>query len=230
MEESLTIGICDCSKYPNYERWMTVEGVRVIKIGYQYRNFDRIEDCHGIILTGGEDVDPSFYNKREYLSLCHEVDAKRDEFEMKMLEYTEFNKVPVLGICRGLQVINVFFKGTLIPDMPTFGKPDHAAFPDKDRYHEVKTEAAAGLVELVGQMGGEINSAHHQTIDRLGDGLRVNAMSSDGIVEGIERHSGEGQGFLLLVQWHPERMTDQNSNFVRNVKQAFLEAARKRKV
>lgn len=228
--KKITIGITDCSKYPNYEKWILSESdTEVVKLSHKDNNLDDIAKCDGVILSGGEDVHPRFYNKEEYLEYCNEIDEPRDEFEFKVLEYTEKNKIPVLGICRGLQVANVFYGGTLIPDIPAFGRFNHSRFSDKDRYHTVQVDSNSNLRSIVGAEAGEINSAHHQSADLIGKGLVVNSISADGIVEGIERKDKDTQPFFQLVQWHPERMSDQQNPFAFKIKLSFLEAIRKRK-
>lgn len=224
MKGDVTIGITDCSKYPNYERWIAGAGATVIRLSPIENNLSDIEKCDGVILSGGEDVHPRFYNKIEYLELCHEVDQGRDEFEWKVLEYTKQNRLPLLGICRGLQVANVFFGGTLIPHIPAFGKFDHSKTGSDDRYHAVQIDPNSELKSIVGVTTGEINSAHHQCADRVGKGLVVNALSPDGIIEGMEREDKGTGWYLQLVQWHPERMKDLNSNFSVNLRKSFLEA------
>ena len=227
MKQNIIIGITDCSKFANYEKWITKEqGTEVIRLSPEKNNIEEIEKCHGIILSGGEDVHPRFYNKNEYVTLCHEIDEQRDEFEWKVLQQTENNKLPLLGICRGLQMANVYFGGTLIPDIPSFGKFNHSKFPEKDRRHIIQVDPYSDLKKIVGSEAGEVNSAHHQSTDRVGKGLVTNAISPDGIVEGMEREDKEGKPFLLLVQWHPERMTDQENPFSKRIKESFLEAVR----
>ena len=224
--KKITIGITDCSKYANYQKWIENESdVAVIKLGYQDNNFEKIQKCDGVILSGGEDVHPRFYNKLEYLPYCSEIDEKRDEFELKVLEYTERNSIPVLGICRGLQVANVFFGGTLIPDIPAFGRFNHSRFTDKDRQHKIQVDETSELRAITGTDSGEVNSAHHQSAELVGKGLVTNCISPDGIVEGLERKE-KGKPFLQLVQWHPERMTDLENPFSKKIKLAFLDAVR----
>lgn len=225
--KKITIGITDCSKYPNYEKWILNEpDVEVIRLSHKSNNMKDIEKCDGIVLSGGEDMHPRFYNKPEYLEYCHEIDEQRDEFEWKVLEYTENKKLPLLGICRGLQVANVFYGGTLVPDIPAFGKFNHSRFADKDRYHKVQVDANSELIKIVGADTGDINSAHHQSADLVGKGLVANAISPDGIIEGIERKEKGEQTFFQLVQWHPERMTDLQHPFSKNIKLSFLNAVR----
>jgi putative glutamine amidotransferase len=230
VKQKIVIGITDCAKYPNYEKWILKEpGVEVIQLGYGRSNFNEIKKCDGILLTGGEDLHPRFYNHPEYLKDCQQddMDEKRDEFEWKVLAYSQENKLPVLGICRGLQIANAFFGGTLIPDIPSTGKPDHSKVNGIDRYHPVQIEKSTLLNKIAGEDRGEVNSAHHQSAADVGRGLMVNAVSADGIVEGLERQHPEGKSFLLLVQWHPERMKDQGSPLVKNIKERFLESVRK---
>jgi len=141
------------------------------------------------------------------------------------LEYTEKNRIPVLGICRGMQVGNVFFGGTLIPDIPTWGKFDHSKMPDKsDRYHEVVVNPSSWLNTVVNTDKGLVNSNHHQSTDRTGQGLVVSAISPDGVTEAMERLNPSDKSFLLFVQWHPERLKDQQSPFSKNLHEAFINA------
>jgi putative glutamine amidotransferase len=225
MKRKIVIGITDCGSYTNYEKWFNSEaGVETIRLSYKENNFDQIARCNGIVLSGGEDVHPRFYNKKEYIGLCHEIDERRDDFEWRVLETVEEKKLPLLGICRGLQMANVFYGGTLIPDIPSFGKYNHSKFSDRDRYHSISVDQESILFSLVNDSFGEINSAHHQSADRVGKGLVVNSFSPEGIIEGIERLNPSDLPFLMLVQWHPERMKDQENPFSKRIKSGFLQA------
>ena len=229
MSEKIIIGVTDCSKFEIYRDWVLSynKNIEVIQLGYKLKNFDEIVKCHGIVLTGGEDVHPRFYNLPEYYPYCYEddIDEQRDEFEFRILDYTEENQIPVLGICRGIQVGNVFFGGTLIPDIATWGKFDHSKMPDKsDRYHEVIVNPSSWLNGIVNIDKGLVNSNHHQSTDKTGKGLVVSAISPDGISEAMERLNPNGKSFLLFVQWHPERLKDQQSPFSKNIHEAFINA------
>jgi putative glutamine amidotransferase len=152
---------------------------------------------------------------------------REDEFEWKVLQHAEEKQLPLLGICRGLQFVNVYFGGTLVPDIPAFGKFNHSKLAEgKDREHSIEIDKNSMLYKILGQQKGEVNSAHHQSADMPGYGLVANAMSPDGIIEGMERKEPEGKSYLMLIQWHPERMTSQESFFSKNVKQSFLDAIR----
>lgn len=223
----IIIGITDCGSYPNYEGWIRKEqGVKTIRLSPKENNMNDLAQCDGVVLSGGEDMHPRYYNKPEYLQYCDAIDEQRDQFEWEVLAYTEKNKIPLLGICRGLQVANVFFGGTLIPDIPTFGKYNHAKFPDEDRHHTVQVDPNSALYQIAGMESGTVNSAHHQSSDLIGKDLVVNAISPDGVVEGMERKNKEDKAYLLLVQWHPERMKDQDNVFSKAIKGSFLTAVR----
>ena len=228
--KKIVIGIGEGSKYFNYENWVKEEpGVEIIKLSYQENNLSEIEKCQGVMLTGGSDINPRLYNQPDFLSYCdpNDIDEKRDEFEWKIMQHIEEYQKPLLGICRGLQIVNVFYGGTLIPDIPAFGKFNHAKIiEDKDREHPVEIDPNSFLYSLLGKEKGQINSAHHQGVDMPGFGLVVNAMSPDGIIEGMEKRDSKGRAFLMLVQWHPERMANQQSVFSKNLKASFLDAVR----
>ena len=137
--EKIIIGVTDCSKFKIYSDWVLSynKNVEVIQLGYKLDNFNEIEKCHGVVLTGGEDVHPRFYNLPEYYPYCYEddIDEKRDEFEFKVLDYTEKNKIPILGICRGIQVANVFFGGTLYQDIYSLNHYELAYKFEDSTYH-----------------------------------------------------------------------------------------------
>ncbi|MEO8110800.1 MAG: gamma-glutamyl-gamma-aminobutyrate hydrolase family protein [Ginsengibacter sp.] len=228
--KDITIGISEGSKYFNYENWIKDEpGVQIIKLSYPQDNFSDIEKCDGIILTGGADINPRLYNQPEFLTYCDpdDIDENRDKFEWEIMQHVEESQKPLLGICRGLQFANVFYGGTLIPDIPAFGKFNHAKFPEgKDREHLIKIDANSFLYKITSEENGQVNSGHHQGIDMPGFGLVANAFSPDGIIEGMERRTPEGKPYLLLVQWHPERMKNMESAFSKKIKQSFLDAVR----
>lgn len=231
MSKKIKIGVTNCSKYSNYANWIADYGqeVEIIKLTYTPENLEDLKQCNGVLLTGGEDVHPRFYNQPEMYAYCYEDDISeaRDEFEWKVLTYTEKHQIPVLGICRGLQIANVFFGGTLIPDLPTWGKYNHSKLPDdSDRYHTISVDPNSWVYTIIGETAGVVNSNHHQSAGQIGRGLIVSALSPDGVVEAIERKDPAGGGFLNLVQWHPERMKDQQSNFVQKIRASFIDAAK----
>jgi putative glutamine amidotransferase len=123
---------------------------------------------------------------------------------------------------------NVFFGGTLVLDIPSLDKQDHAKIREgMDRYHEVEITRGSGLESITGTTTGFVNSAHHQSALVVADNLVINAMSEDGVIEGLERNDFYHHPYLMLVQWHPERMTDQGNVLSFNVKKSFLDAVDK---
>ena len=228
--KKIVIGISEGSNYHNYENWMKDEPcVEIIKLSYQLDNINEIEKCDGVILTGGGDINPQLYHQPGFMAYIDpkDIDMKRDEFEWKIMQHIDEKQKPLLGICRGLQFANVYFGGVLLPDIPSFGKFNHAKFNEgKDREHTVDIDPNSQLYQITGEEKGWINSSHHQSVDIPGFGLVANALSPDGIIEGMERKEREGKAYLMLVQWHPERMANQQSNFVKKIKQSFLDAVR----
>jgi putative glutamine amidotransferase len=228
--KKITIGVADCSKYDKYASWISQDpDVEVIKLGYVLNDFDEIKKCQGILLTGGEDVHPRFYNRPDLLQFCYpdDVDERRDEFDLNVINYSQQHRLPLLGICRGLQIANVFFGGTLIPDLPSFGKFNHSKFGEgRDRYHTVNIDPHSQLKKVSGETEGEVNSAHHQSVKHVGKGLVASCFSPDGVIEGLERVHGKDQSYLMLVQWHPERINNQSSPLTTNIKKSFLDSVR----
>ena len=181
------------------------------------RDFTTLEGGRydGMLLAGGQDVHPLFYGKPEYLELLNprEVAWRRDEFELEVIRKTMQLQKPLLGICRGLQIANVYFGGTLIPDIPShFHTYDHLTKARKPCEHEIAVKKNTLLSQIVNQQKGKVFSAHHQCVDKIGVGLRVNALAKNGIIEGMEWENAGDKSLMLLVQWHPERMKDQQSN------------------
>jgi putative glutamine amidotransferase len=125
--------------------------------------------------------------------------------------------MPVLGICRGAQVFNVAMGGSLIPEIETAGFRSHRLGDDPGGVHGVSVMDGSVLLGVVGVKEGTVNSSHHQAVDAVGRGLRVAARSDDGIIEALEWDDPAGKPFVLLVQWHPERMGDTAGPFSRNL-------------
>ncbi|HCL83789.1 MAG TPA: peptidase C26, partial [Chitinophagaceae bacterium] len=121
MKQHIKIGITDCGKFDNYRRWLESEpGVEVVRLSMHFQNAADTESCDGILFSGGEDLQPALYGKPEYVEEfgLQEIIPARDEFEYQVIEKALAGEKPVLGICRGLQLINVFLGGTLVPDIP----------------------------------------------------------------------------------------------------------------
>lgn len=148
-----------------------------------------------LLLTGGADVDPGRYGADNTAS---KTEPRRDEIEFHLLDTALAEGLPVLGICRGFQLINVHLGGSLHQDVPPHARHDQ---DPAGSIHAVEFAAGSGLHGLFGP-SLDVNSLHHQAVDRLGAGLSATGVADDGTIEGIEHESGN----LLAVQWHPEMM------------------------
>jgi putative glutamine amidotransferase len=187
-----------------------------------------IDSVDGLVLTGGGDVDPAFYGGDRSNVLLKGVDRRRDEFEMSLLEKAFSRRIPILGICRGLQVVNVFCGGTLYVDLPSAGFQQHSPSQEiPDRRHVVDVVDGSFLREVTGVRSGVVNSFHHQGAGRVGVGLTVSSSSVDGVIESLERENVKGESLLLLVQWHPERMKDRQNPFALNIGRRFMDEIKK---
>ncbi len=154
----------------------------------------------GICFTGGEDVEPHRYGRSDASALCA-TNPERDAIELALLEQAERRALPLLAICRGAQLLNVFHGGTLIPDLDARNDA-HRAPPEKE--HEVEIVPGTVLGSLAG-LGGTTNSSHHQAVDNLAQAFRLSAMAGDGTIEAFETPTA-WQRFVVAVQWHPETM------------------------
>ena len=163
--------------------------------------------CHGFVFSGGEDIEPARYGE-EKLPQCGEQALRRDAFDFAMFEKALATGKPILGICRGSQLINVALGGTLWQDLPS-QQPSEICHVQKegqfDHSHDVNILPDTPLAAIVGKNRLTINSFHHQAAKVLGKGLQVMATADDGIVEAtyLPEHP-----FLLALQWHPERLCD----------------------
>ncbi len=182
----------------------------------------------GLLLTGsGPDLDPSLYGELKRLKY-KVMSPLRAEFELTMARRGAQEDLPILGLCGGMQVLNVALGGSLIQDIgvecerPLRHQQKEAATRPS---HRVRIEAGTLLAEIVGRQDMQVNSSHHQAVRTLGKGLRVNARAEDEIIEGIEL---PGSAFALGVQWHPEFLYRED-DFNRKIFQAFLDAAARRR-
>ncbi len=151
------------------------------------------------------------------------MNSSRDEFEFDALEHALDRNTPILGICRGMQVMNVYLGGTLILDLPSAGYDDHARNKRYELEHDARIDGRSLLHTVTRQDVLSVNSSHHQAVDHLGNGLMASAVSPDGVIEAAEWIMKDRMPFLMLVQWHPERMEkDFDSPASKSVAEAFL--------
>lgn len=224
---SVKIGITKTDwedKHRNYVQWIKGNSNDLEVVTLSKENADRLEECDGFVLSGGVDVHPKYYHGSErYPNSPSTFNEERDNFEFSILEKAMERKIPVLGICRGLQLINVFCEGTLVQDM---GEMNNVHTDDEsDKIHHVEVKQGTLLHNIVKKEKGLVNSAHHQSIEALGKDLVANSYSEDGVIEGIEWKEEDGKPFMLAVQWHPERMDKADipgSPFSTNIRDYFI--------
>jgi putative glutamine amidotransferase len=171
-----------------------------------------IDSIDFLLLPGGDDIDPALYNEKNN-GLSLNVCPERDLMEFYLLEKAFEKKIPVLGICRGCQVINVFMGGTLYQDMgkENAGSIDHVNSSRETGFlsHSVNIEKGSFLYSMYNSAKIQVNSRHHQAVKKVSQELTVSALSDDGIVEGIESAAMK----ILGVQWHPENLIDLGQEF-----------------
>jgi putative glutamine amidotransferase len=182
----------------------------------------------GLVLTGGGDVEPARFGETPHPTV-YEVAPARDELEIGLTRCAVSEAVPLLAICRGVQVLNVALGGGLIQDIPSAmpdALPHSQTAPRSEPTHRVKVLGeGTRLGRVLGTLEVEVNSLHHQAIGRLGEGLRDVAWAPDGVIEGLEL--ADDERFVLGVQWHPEELVARDPA-ARNLFAAIVEAARRR--
>jgi putative glutamine amidotransferase len=186
------------------------------------------EHLDGLILSGGGDVLPALYGEEDS-GLLWFVDEQRDRAELALAQWALTEKLPVLAICRGIQVLNVAAGGTLIQDIPTqvpnaLSHSTVAGRPMAAVAHTVEVAADSRLAALVGPGELGVNSAHHQAVKAVGAGLAVTARAPDGIIEGLESPT---HPFCIGVQWHPEAMVESHP-VMRRLFEGLADSARAR--
>ncbi len=157
-------------------------------------------DEAGLVLLGGTDVNPALYGEERH-EKTEEPDDRRDEVELRLIGEAISRGLPILAICRGLQILNVYYGGTLVQHL---AKPEAHVMKTTDKglpAHEVLIDGASLLGEIAGVKKWQVNSRHHQAAALPGKGLKIVASAADGTIEGLERTD---QRFVLGVQWHPE--------------------------
>jgi putative glutamine amidotransferase len=161
-----------------------------------------IENADGLLLSGGVDVDPVHFGQTPHPQLGF-IDESRDLLELALYKAAKRKGIPILGICRGIQLINVAEGGTLHQHLPAVPEMIQHSQVNQDGslFHELRLDSSSLLAKAFGKITIRTDSYHHQGIDKLGKELRAVAWTQDGLVEGVE---GTGKTFVLGVQWHPE--------------------------
>lgn len=148
---------------------------------------------------------PAIYGKGKEVKKCEDFDVNRDSLELKLIRAAIHKKMPVLGICRGEQILNVANGGSLFTDIPTDIGKTVSHRNDTMAYHRIEVVEGTLLYKICGVKEGKVNSAHHQCVDQIASNFVVSAKANDGVVEAYELKD-QKQPFMLGVQWHPERL------------------------
>ena len=188
--------------FADYARNVYVAGGMPVHLPMDANPVEWVHHIDGLVLTGGADIDPARYG---HDNVASQVEPERDEIEFTLYETALADRIPVLGICRGLQLINVHHGGTLLQDVPAHSRYDIAP---SEPSHDIRIVDGSILHGLYGG-SHRVNSLHHQTVDDLGDDLRVTAVADDSTPEGIELPDAH----VVAVQWHPEMMDHDDATF-----------------
>lgn len=231
VEKPLRIALSSGSE--NYVNWVHRSDSTAEIVDFKGMEIDSalllLSTCDAILFTGGEDVVPSYYGKSFDSARC-ETNPTRDSLEFSLIKESIRLQIPILGVCRGQQILNVAFGGTLIVDIPA-DHPGTVAHRCEDYlkcFHNVSILRPSLLSSIAGSDSGMVTTNHHQAIEKSAPGIRIVAWSNDSIAEAIEWTEPENKPFFLAVQWHPERM-DTDNPLSMPLMNAFLKAAIKNK-
>lgn len=215
-------------KNQNIQKWLLRNDKSIITKEFYFLSPDSqqyfLEKSSGILIGGGEDIHPKLYNNENEISDCGKIDQYRDSIEYVLINYAIKNKIPLLGICRGQQIINVATGGTLIVDIP---KAIHSTVNHNfsgDSAHWVFVNNKSRLHTLLQCDSLMVNSSHHQAVKKVSDKFNIVATAADGIVESIE-WKDSSHPFASAIQWHPEKLNNDPSD---NLCKSFLFAVKKR--
>ena len=194
----------------NYINWIEDDNI-IILDAYTIKNTDSILAlADGIILTGGEDINPLQYNDTINLAVCGDINYQRDTLERKLFDFAFKNKLPLVGVCRGMQMMNVASGGSLYGDIPTEIGTTVIHRNNGEVMHEIVLCDTSSLIFPNGTDTIMVNSWHHQGLKNMPKYLRVIARSFDGLPEAVVMDKSE-HPFMIAVQFHPERLGKENA-------------------
>lgn len=233
----IIIGISKASgseSYHNYGNWLKKLDSSVKIVDFYNLNNDSalklLNLCDGLVLSGGPDVHPVFYNRPQDKHLCS-IDNKRDTLEFALIKAAIKRKIPIFAICRGLQILNVALGGTLIADIPTQFQSNvvHQNQDKSDSYHNIKINNQTKFKEVFGFIPKNdiVNSNHHQGIDKLANELEPLGKSEDGLIEIFTWKNTKTNPFMVAMQWHPERLYEKNPELSDSLGIKFLNEIKK---
>lgn len=214
----------------NFNIWLKQADDKLDLINMYNVSQDSIEyflkHSDGIIIPGGPDVNPALYGKEEEIGKCEEIDYRRDTLEIMMIRYAMENRIPLLCICRGCQILNVANGGTLISDIPSDFDTTilHRGGTSK---HWINILEGTLLYEICQTRGDTVNSYHHQAVKEVAPSFRAVAYAEDSLIEAIELADTSRHPFILGIQWHPEGMEFSNP-LSGNIAERFIKEATKK--
>lgn len=228
-----TFNIFKCQKRPqttiilskssqNYINWMTDKNV-IILDAYTIKNTDSIlKLADGIILTGGEDINPLEYNDTINIAVCGDINYNRDTLERKLFDFAFRNNLPLIGVCRGMQMMNVASGGTLYGDIPSQVGTTVIHRNNGEVMHEIALVDTCSLIFPASIDTFMVNSWHHQALKMTPNHLKVVARSFDGLPEAIVMDTS-AHPFMIAVQFHPERL-GKNNGIHQTIRKSFFRA------
>jgi len=236
--EPIRIGITKLTgdgHYSNYGKFILAADSTVELVDLYHTSTDSglmlFENCDGLLICGGPDIYPAWYGKEEDTALCGSFDRRRDTLEYRVLRSAIEREIPVLGICRGLQMINVAMGGTLYADIPTqyTGAETHRCKNPDTCYHAVYINDKSLLFQITNARIGVVNTNHHQGIEKLAPPLHIAGRSDDKFPEVIQWKDTSKGSWLLGVQWHPERLNYDQNPYSLPIGKAFMRAVKEKK-
>jgi putative glutamine amidotransferase len=216
-EQNIKIAISKSSGSENYKRygsWLKSADSSIEYVDLFHIPFDSavkiMSVIDGLMLSGGPDVHPFYFNKTEDTARCS-IDDKRDTLEFELIKIALKRKIPILAICRGEQILNVALGGSLIIDIPSDTKSRIIHKADSGvPVHEISINKNSYLYKISNVEKTIVNSYHHQAVDKLADDFYVTGTTSDGIIESFEYKDWKNKPFLIAIQWHPERLNPEH--------------------
>lgn len=203
-------------------RSMVASGIEPVTLDYPMNRETLpsvLSTLSGLIFAGGPDVHPRHFGQELDPNIGTIVE-ERDELELYLMDWALARRLPILGVCRGMQLINIALGGTLHQDLVHNQGLVHRQTSDMVYFHDVIFEGPSMLREMVSSERYPVNSYHHQAVDRIADGLAITARAPDGVIEAYE---GTGEQFILGLQWHPEDTYERDA-LSRRIFQRFVRA------
>jgi len=237
MQPTIKIGLTytgSDEKHNYYADWLKGnDNIEITMLSEEAHNLHEVKVMDAVVLSGGVDAHPSSYGSNiiDYPNAPLLFNEKRDLFETAVFQLSQEQKIPALCICRGMQLVNCILGGDMTQDIGPDANDIHRN-EGIDKKHNIAVLPGTLLSSITEVEKDAVNTAHHQCVNQLGSGLKVNAFSEDGIIEGVEWADKTNKPFFLGVQWHPERMFKlgmQSSPLSKSIREYFINEIKKSK-